>query len=292
MLAYVFPGQGAQFKGMGKALFDQYADLTAETSDYLKYSIADLCLQNPDGKLNQTQFTQPALYLVNHLHYLAKLEENAGVEPDYLAGHSLGEYNALLAAGAFDFKTGLRLVTKRGELMSQAKNGGMAAVVGVESDDIQQALNKHQLQQIEMANLNSRTQTIISGPQAQIVRAEQAVEEAGGQIIPLPVSGAFHSRAMKPSAVAFRDYIRPVEFNWLRIPVIANFIAKPYPSNNIKDILSEQISGSVRWLESVEYLLTHGVTRIEQVGPGKILTDMVSRIVKDRKQQPSNLLAS
>src|SRR5947209_5522982 len=132
MIAFLFPGQGSQRRGMGQGLFDEvreYATVENEVDAILGYSLRKLCLENPDDRLKETQFTQPSLYVVNALHYYKALSQ--GTRPDYLAGHSLGEYNALLAAGVFDFLTGLRLVKKRGELMSQAKNGAMAAVIGL-----------------------------------------------------------------------------------------------------------------------------------------------------------------
>src|SRR4051812_36667715 len=126
--AYVFPGQGSQRKGMGENLFDEFPELTKKADKILGYSIKELCLNDSDSKLNQTQYTQPALYVVNALSYQKKIKDE-GKQPDYLAGHSLGEYNALQAAGIFSFEDGLKLVKKRGELMSQAKNGGMAAIL-------------------------------------------------------------------------------------------------------------------------------------------------------------------
>jgi malonyl CoA-acyl carrier protein transacylase len=134
MIAFVFPGQGSQKRGMGAGLFDearQYAEVEKEVDAILGYSLRELCLEDPDNRLKETEFTQPCLYVVNALHYYKAV--NQGARPDYLAGHSLGEYNALLAAGVFDFLTGLRLAQRRGELMSRAKNGGMAAVIGLGS---------------------------------------------------------------------------------------------------------------------------------------------------------------
>ena len=141
MLTWVFPGQGSQKKGMGGSLFDDYAALTANAEDILGYSVKKLCLEDPDQQLNQTRFTQPALYIVNALSWLQKREE-IGQEPDFLAGHSLGEYNALLAAGGVDFETGLKLVKKRGELMSLASGGAMAAVLNASEDRILDILDR------------------------------------------------------------------------------------------------------------------------------------------------------
>ncbi|WP_435103189.1 ACP S-malonyltransferase [Arhodomonas sp. AD133] len=290
MLAYVFPGQGAQFKGMGEGLWERFPEHVAQADTVLGYSVSRLCLEDPDGKLTQTAYTQPALYVVNHLFYLAALEDN-GQEPDYVAGHSLGEYNALLASGAFDFETGLRLVCKRGALMASADRGGMAAVLGLTVEQIRTALRDNALSRLDLANMNTRYQTIISGPANEIAAAERPIANAGGQLIPLRVSGAFHSREMSDASEAFSDYLRPYEFNWLRIPVISNVQAAPYPQGEIKALLAAQIASPVRWLESVEYLLAHGVRRIEQVGPGNVLTDMVTRI-RNERGEPAGLVAS
>ena len=139
MLAYLFPGQGSQKKGMGLSLFEHYPELVKEADAILGYSIEDLCLNDPDDLLKQTQYTQPALYVVNALSYLERIKED-GKEPDYVAGHSLGEYDALFAAGVFDFATGLKLAKRRGELMAEARNGGMAAVIGMKENEIRKVI--------------------------------------------------------------------------------------------------------------------------------------------------------
>src|SRR5262245_16821577 len=153
MIAFVFPGQGSQKRGMGEGLFDEireYAAVEKEVDELLGYSMRRLCLEDDQGRLKQTQYTQPCLYVVNALHYYQARHQ--GVEPAYLAGHSLGEYNALLAAGAFDFLTGLRLVKRRGELMSQAKNGGMAAVIGLGANTVAQVVKENGLSAIDIAS--------------------------------------------------------------------------------------------------------------------------------------------
>ena len=160
--AYVFPGQGSQAKGMGKDLFAEFPQQVEEASRTLGYSLPTLCLDDPEQKLGLTQYTQPALYAVCALAYQRKLRDS-GRKPDFVAGHSLGEYTALFAAGVFDFATGLRLVQRRGELMGQATGGGMAAVVGLPADKIRQALAAAGMGTVEVANLNSYEQVVISG---------------------------------------------------------------------------------------------------------------------------------
>ncbi|MEJ2415410.1 MAG: ACP S-malonyltransferase [Exilibacterium sp.] len=291
MLAYVFPGQGAQFKGMGDGLWERFPEVVSCADNVLGYSLKNLCLGDKSGALSQTQYTQPALFVVNHMFYLAALEEN-GQEPDYVAGHSLGEYNALLAAGAFDFETGLRLIAKRGALMANAVDGGMAAVLGLTAAHIQDVLKQQGLQTLELANLNTRYQTILSGPEDSLKRAERPMTDAGGQLIPLRVSGAFHSRAMREASEAFAEFLRPYEFNWLRIAVISNVDAVPYPQGQVKSLLSRQIDSAVRWLDCIEYLLTHGARRVEQIGPNTIVKDMVQRIIDEREDVQLSTAAS
>src|ERR1051325_8154086 len=163
MTAFVFPGQGSQKRGMGQGLFDEvreYAAIEKEADAILGCSLRKLCLEDPDNRLKETQFTQPCLYVVNALHYYKAVSE--GARPDYVAGHSLGEYNALLAAGVFDFLTGLKLVKKRGELMARPKNGGMPAVIGLPAETIGKVLQDNGLTTIDVANFNTPTQTVVS----------------------------------------------------------------------------------------------------------------------------------
>lgn len=162
MITYVFPGQGSQQKGMGQGLFEQYQHLTDQADQILGYSIKKLCTEKGYFDVNHTQYTQPALYVVNALSYLKKLEETGG-KPDFAAGHSLGEYNALFAAGAFDFGTGLKLVKKRGELMGRITGGGMAAVIGLDKEQVTAVLEEHHLHTIDVANENTPRQIVISG---------------------------------------------------------------------------------------------------------------------------------
>jgi malonyl CoA-acyl carrier protein transacylase len=288
MIAFVFPGQGSQKKGMGQGLFDEvreYAAVEREVDTILGYSMRTLCLEDPDNRLKETQYTQPCLYVVNALYYYKVVSE--GARPDYLAGHSLGEYNALLAAGVFDFVTGLRLVKKRGELMSQAKNGGMAAVIGLSSSRIAATIRDNALTSIDVANFNSPSQTVVSGPVEDIRRAGAIFEQAGAQMyIPLQVSAAFHSRYMADASSAFGEFLAPLSFSAPKNPVIANVSAQAYPTDNaseaVKSLLVRQITHSVQWTQSIRYLLNQGVTEFREIGLGNVLSRMVQQIEKER----------
>ncbi|MFD2168928.1 ACP S-malonyltransferase [Tumebacillus lipolyticus] len=278
MLTYVFPGQGSQKVGMGAELFDQFPELTAEADEILGYSIKELCLKDPDQRLGQTEYTQPALYVVNALSYFKRVQETGEV-PDYVAGHSLGEYNALLAAGAFDFGTGLRLVKKRGDLMREATGGGMAAVVGFSLERIQEVLQTHGLTNIDIANFNTPSQIVISGSAADIERGKPFFEAEGARMYSiLRVSGAFHSRYMEHSQQQFAEFLQPFQFSELKIPVISNFTARPYKQAELKQNLSAQISGTVKWSESIRYLMGKGEMEFVELGPGKVLAGLIKKV--------------
>jgi len=231
--------------------------------------------------LNQTEYTQPLLYTVNALSYL-KIMEDGGEKPDYLAGHSLGEYNALFAAGVFDFETGLRLVKKRGELMAQVSGGSMAAVIGLNVDKVEAILRENNLGAIDIANFNSPSQIVISGLKSDMDHAKSIFEiEKAQMFIPLKVSGAFHSRYMKEVKSKYQTFLNEFETSDLAIPVISNVKARPYKQLEIKKNLIQQIDHPVRWTESIQYLLRHGKMEFEEVGPGRILTNLIRTIKKD-----------
>lgn len=280
MTTYLFPGQGSQSKGMGGSLFSEFPDLVKKADQILGYSIESLCLNDPYDQLNKTEYTQPALYVVNALTYLKKINDS-GKKPDYVAGHSLGEYNALFAAEVFDFEMGLRLVQKRGELMSHAKGGKMAASVGLSPTQVQDILQKNVLSNISIANYNSNTQVVISGPHDEILNAQTLFEKAGAMLfLPLKVSGAFHSNYMTTAQHHFTDWLGGFTFNAPKISVIANVTAEPYAPNDISSYLSRQITHSVLWSQTIEYLLKQGETSFEEIGPGTVLMGLVRRIQK------------
>jgi malonyl CoA-acyl carrier protein transacylase len=287
MIAFVFPGQGSQKRGMGQGLFDEVREYTAvekSVDAILGYSLRKLCLEDPDSRLKETQFTQPSLYVVNALHCYKALSQ--GTSPAYFTGHSLGEYNALLAAGVFDFLTGLRLVKKRGELMSQAKNGAMGAVIGLGVSVIAKVMKENGLASLDVANYNSPSQTVVSGPVEDIRRAGPLFEKGGARMyVPLQVSAAFHSRYMADAAKAFADFLAPMSFAAPKIPVVANVTAQLYPADNasesVKSLLVNQIAHSVQWTTSIRFLISQGVTQFSEMGPGNVLTRSVQQIQQE-----------
>lgn len=283
----MFPGQGSQSRGMGGALFGevpQYAGWEPEVDAILGYSMRKLCLEDPENVLGKTQYTQPALYVVNALHYLKEMSGRQ--RPKYLAGHSVGEYNALFAAGAFDFLTGLRLVHKRGELMSQAHNGGMGAVVGLTVEQIQAVLRENALDALDIANYNAPTQTVVSGPLEEIKRAGPLMEQAGAKLfVPLPVSAAFHSRYMKDAAADFDAFLAGFRFEPLAGQVLSNVTGMLYPAGDpgaVRSLLVRQIASPVLWAPGVRYLVARGASSFKEIGPGNVLTRLVQQITQYR----------
>lgn len=279
MAAYLFPGQGSQKLGMGADLFSLFPELLAEADHILGYSLLELCLHDPQQQLNNTAFTQPALYVVNALHYLQKLNESEGKKPDYFLGHSLGEYNALWAAGVFDFATGLTLVQKRGQLMSQALNGRMAAVIGLSSQQVNSVLIKNQLSDLAIANFNSYQQQVLSGPAASIEQAKEHFIQAGARMyLPVAVNGAFHSTLMLDARLEFSEFLKSVHFAAPEIPVIANLTALPYQEDEVRQTLALQMDNPVQWLQSIRYLTRLSESEFIEVGPGKVLANLITRI--------------
>ena len=285
MKVYIFPGQGSQARGMGEKLFDRFPELVDNADEILGYSIRELCLFDEEKKLGKTQYTQPALYVVNALSYYAK-QENGESKPDFLAGHSLGEFSALLAAECYSFETGLKLVKKRGELMSKAHEGAMAAVLNVTLSEVEARLKSNKLMGIDIANYNSRTQIVLSGLAEEIRKAEAIFQNGDVKFYPLNTAGAFHSRFMRDSAKQFSSYLGQFKFSAPAIPVISNVTANIYDVNSIAQYLSNQMVSQVRWYESITYLLERANLEsadvfFEEVGHGDVLSKIVSRIQEE-----------
>ncbi len=258
MNVYLFPGQGAQQKGMGEELFDEFEDLVEKADKILGYSVRQLCLEDEGGKLKLTQFTQPAIFVVNALSCIKKMRD--GIRPDFVAGHSVGEYNALLASGVIDFETGVKLVKKRSELMSQAKGGGMAAVLGIDQDRVRGILEENDLSdKLFIANYNSTYQSVISGLKEDVEKAEPLFTDGGAKHYRiLNVSGAFHTPYMEKAKKKFMRFAKKFDFGPIGIPIISNVTARPYRQEDILNNIVEQITAPVGWCESIRYLLAMG----------------------------------
>ncbi|WP_031040672.1 ACP S-malonyltransferase [Streptomyces sp. NRRL F-5650] len=280
MKVYGFPGQGSQVKGMGKGLFEEFPELTATADRVLGYSVARLCVEDPDKQLSLTEFTQPALYVVGALSYLKKTQDDPE-PPDCLIGHSLGEYVALFAAGVFDFETGLRLVQRRALLTARAEGGGMAAVVGCEQSRVEEVLRQPELSGLAIANYNSPEQFVITGPREEIDRARAFFESERAFFTRLRVSGAFHSESMRPASEEFAEFLSGFQVSSPSIPVVSNADARPYPAERaaLCDTLTRQIYSGVQWIDTVRYLMGRDEDFVfEEVGPGTVLTKLVRKI--------------
>ena len=277
-IAYLFPGQGSQHVGMGNELFQQFPSLVEEANSILGYSLEELCTQGPEDKLGQTQFTQPALYLVSYLAGLAKQEEN--MFPDMAAGHSVGEFAALAAAKAFSFADGLRMVAKRGKIMAEVRGGGMAAVIGLEPNIISATLQDKDLQKIDLANFNSPGQIVISGPALEIDSSIAVLKEAGAKlVVPLKVSGAFHSEMMKEPSQEFAVFLKEFSFAVPNFPIFANVTGSEYSNpKEIGGLLVKQMYSSVLWSESIQKMRSIGAVEFIECGPGNVLTKLLRQI--------------
>jgi [acyl-carrier-protein] S-malonyltransferase len=271
--AWVFPGQGSQVLGMGvdllaidsaKATFDRATEI-------LGWSIVDIC-QNDEVKLANTQYTQPCLYVIESI--LVDLLKQKGLNADVVAGHSLGEFVALYAAGVFDFETGLQLVKRRAELMAQASEGGMTALIGFDRSQLDDAIAA--TEGVVLANDNSAAQAVISGTVEGIAAVVAKIKLK--RAIPLKVSGAFHSPMMATAATEFGKLLAPVTFHDAKIPVLSN--VSPIPATDgseLKSRLDRQITSSVRWREISLQLPELGITQAIEVGPGKVLGGLIKR---------------
>ncbi len=286
MKAFLFPGQASQVVGMGQDLYERFPearDLFDEADNILGFALSELCFTGPMENLSQTSVTQPAVYV--HSVIVARLLATRGHVPEVVAGHSLGEYSALTAAGALSFADGLALVRERGRLMQEAgreRPGAMAAILGLE-DDVVVRLCAEAGPVVVPANFNSPGQVVISGEVDAVARACEAATLAGAsKVVPLPVSGAFHSPLMAPVAQALAERLEATTFLTPVVPVVANVTATPQTDPlTLRRLLLEQVTAPVRWAESVLALAAMGVDEALEAGPGAVLRGLGRRITRD-----------
>ncbi|MBI4907934.1 MAG: ACP S-malonyltransferase [Acidobacteria bacterium] len=283
--AFLFPGQGSQFAGMGKSLADVYPvamRVFEEADDALGESLSRLCWEGPDEDLKKTENTQPAILTVSVAAFRVLTEK--GVAADYVAGHSLGEYSALVAAGALPFAEAVRIVRNRGRYMQEAVPqgvGAMSAILrlpGGKLDEILAAAAQGEV--VSAANLNSPDQIVIAGHAAAVARAGELAKAAGAKrVVPLPVSAPFHCALMQPAQQRLAADLDAASFTDLAVPLVNNWQAREIRSAaDARQGLFEQVPNPVRWVETVRYLAARGVTRAIEVGPGAVLSGLVRSI--------------
>jgi len=275
--AWVFPGQGSQAIGMGGDLLDlPLAQARFDQAEkILGWSVSKICLYDEE-KLSQTLYTQPCLYVVESI--LVDLIKQQGQQADIVAGHSLGEYVALYAANVFDFETGLKLVKRRAELMNATSEGVMSALIGFNREQLEAQIQK--TPDVVLANDNSDAQVVISGTEAGVTALLSQIKVK--RAVNLKVSGAFHSPLMATAAAEFQKDLADVTFQTAQIPVISN--VEPTPATDaevLKERLTKQMTGSVRWREISLQLPQEGIERAIEIGPGKVLTGLIKRICPD-----------
>ncbi len=288
--AFLFPGQGSQFAGMGKSLAESYPSAKAvfeQADDALGFSISRLCFEGPEEDLKRTENTQPALVTVSIAAYTV-LKEN-GLTPDYVAGHSLGEYSALVAAGSLDFADALRIVRKRGQYMQAAVPqgvGAMAALLKLPDGNLDAILSEAaQGEVVTAANLNSPDQIVIAGHTAAVLRAMDLAKAAGAKrAIQLPVSAPFHCPLMKPAQQQLAADLDTATFVDLAVPLVNNWQARLIHSGaDARQGLFEQVPNPVRWLESIRLLVSEGVEQWIEVGAGAVLCGLLKNIDGNQK---------
>ncbi|WP_297456083.1 ACP S-malonyltransferase [Persephonella sp.] len=288
-VAFVFPGQGSQEIGMGKDAYEAYPEiqeLYEKANERLGFDLKKIIFED-EQKLNLTEYTQPALVLTSYALLYVLKQKKPDIVPKFVAGHSLGEFSALVAANSLDILDAVWITNIRGKLMQEAVPegvGGMAAIIGLPAEEIEKTL-KEISGIVEIANYNSYEQTVISGEKEAVEKAMEVLKEKGAKkVVPLAVSVPAHSSLLRDKAKEFEKYLNEIPIKDAQIPVVSNITATPIQSaEEIRKELSQHFYSPVKWVQSVEFMANNGVDTFIEIGPKKVLTGLIRRIVKPAK---------